>query len=411
MKKKRETIDTLTNIGNSLYFYQNYINYIKKHQNTQLIMIDIEKFKHINDTFGHNIGDLYLKIVAQLLTKNFSHSLVAHIHGDEFIVLTDQSENKIKKTFDAIEKEIYDLVKKGKIPAIFRINAGSALFDAGNIEFAKEKADLMMYIAKSNGVFYQAFSEVDWKSNEREKKFLKQFDHLLKTKGLSYEKRQLFTIDKNPQNLYQIHTRNQEGASFLKCCYDDFLRKNKRQYQLDVYNLKHLKKYFSSSHQNYIIDIDYLSLLKNKEIMNLLSEYVKEIGENRIVISVKLYPETNQEDLFLLIKKIEELKRWGFQIKIDRFNSYTEDAIWLDAPVEYIGFDKQFVKASMQDPKIQYFFEKKLDMIKNYPYQSITPILSHIDTEEDFEYVNQNFDKDILVTGNYYAKSKKLKIH
>ena len=204
---------------------------------------------------------------------------------------------------------------------------------------------------------------------------------------------------------------NQDGTSFLKCCYDDFLRKNKRQYQLDVYNLKHLKKYFSSSHQNYIIDIDYLSLLKNKEIMNLLSEYVKEIGENRIVISVKLYPETNQEDLFLLIKKIEELKRWGFRIKIDRFNSYTEDAIWLDAPVEYIGFDKQFVKASMQDPKIQYFFEKKLDMIKNYPYQSITPILSHIDTEEDFEYVNQNFDKDILVTGNYYAKSKKLKIH
>ena len=47
-------------------------------------------------------------------------------------------------------------------------------------------------------------------------------------------------------------------------------------------------------------------------------------------------------------------------------------------------------------------------MIKNYPYQSIIPIISHIDTERDFDYVYKNFDKDILVTGNYYAKSRKL---
>lgn len=410
MKKGKENIDNLTKIGNSLYLYQNYHEYMKQYKNVQLIMIDVEKFKQINDTFGHNTGDLYLKTVAQLLTRNFPHSLVAHIHGDEFIVLTNYNEKEIEERFSAIEKEIQELVKDEEIPTIFRINAGSTLFDANNIELTKEKADLMMYMAKSNGVFYQSFSEVDWKVNEKEKNFLKQFDYLLKTKGISYEKRQLFTLDKKPQNLYQIHTRNQEGAAFLSCCYDDFLRKNKRQYQLDVYNLEHLKSYFASSYQNYIIDIDYLSLLKNKEIMNLLSDYAKEIGGKRIIISVKLYPETDREEVFLLIKKINELKELGFQIKIDRFNSYIEDAIWLNAPVEYIGFDEQFFRTSMQDPKIQYFFQKKLDMIKNYPYQTITPILSHIDTKEEFEYATQSFDKDILVTGNYYAKSRNLKL-
>lgn len=58
--------------------------------------------------------------------------------------------------------------------------------------------------------------------------------------------------------------------------------------------------------------------------------------------------------------------------------------------------------------KFNTFLKKKLDMIKNYPYQSIIPIISHIDTERDFDYVYKNFDKDILVTGNYYAKSRKL---
>ena len=74
------TIDNLTGIGNSLHLQQNYLSYIKSHQNTQLIMIDVENFKPINDTFGHNIGDLYLKTVAQLLTKNFSNSLVIRVH-------------------------------------------------------------------------------------------------------------------------------------------------------------------------------------------------------------------------------------------------------------------------------------------------------------------------------------------
>lgn len=173
MKKRKETTDSLTKIGNSLYLYQNYHEYMEQYKNVQLIMIDVEKFKQINDTFGHNTGDLYLKTVAQLLTRNFPYSLVARIHGDEFIVLTNYNEKEIEEKFSAIEKEIQELVKKEEIPTIFRINAGSTLFDANNIELTKEKADLMMYMAKSNGVFYQSFSEVDWKVNEIEKNFLK----------------------------------------------------------------------------------------------------------------------------------------------------------------------------------------------------------------------------------------------
>lgn len=406
--KNIELIDNLTSIGNSLYLYQNYHEYMKQYENVQLIMIDLEKFKQINDSFGHNIGDLYLKVTAKLLTKSFPNSLVARIHGDEFIVLTYYNEKEIEQTFLVIEEEIQELVRKEIIPVLFRLNAGSSLFDANNIDSSKEKADLMMYIAKSNGSFYQAFSEYDWQLNEREKKVLIQFDNLLKEKKISYEKRQLFTIDKKPQNLYQIHTRDQDGASFLNRCYDNFLRKNKRQYQLDEYNLRNFKNYFADDNQNYIIDLDYLSLLKNRRIITSLEEYSREINVQNIVISIKFYPETNQDEFYSLINKINYLKSLGFKIKIDNFNSYTKDAIWIETGVSYIGFDDAFFKKSMYDPKIQYFFEKKLDMIKNYPYQSIIPIISHIDTERDFDYVYKNFDKDILVTGNYYAKSRKL---
>lgn len=48
MQKNNETIDNLTRIGNSLHLQQNYLSYIKSHQNTQLIMIDVENFKQID---------------------------------------------------------------------------------------------------------------------------------------------------------------------------------------------------------------------------------------------------------------------------------------------------------------------------------------------------------------------------
>lgn len=186
--KSIELIDNLTSIGNSLYLYQNYHEYMKQYENVQLIMIDLEKFKQINDSFGHNIGDLYLKVTAKLLTKSFPNSLVARIHGDEFIVLTYYNEKEIEQTFLTIEEEIQELVRKEIIPVLFRLNAGSSLFDANNIDSSKEKADLMMYIAKSNGSFYQAFSEYDWQLNEREKKVLIQFDNLLKEKEFLMKK-------------------------------------------------------------------------------------------------------------------------------------------------------------------------------------------------------------------------------
>ena len=408
MNRKLSTTDTLTRIGNSLYLYQNYGAYIKKWPKTHLLMIDVEKFKQINDAFGHNIGDLYLKTVAQLLEKSFVDSLVVRIHGDEFIVLTHYSEEKIKKTFSFIEEEIHRLVKEEKVPTLFRINAGSAVFDPKNIEITKEKADLMMYIAKSKGIFYQAFSDNDWKSSEKEKTFLSQFDQLLKKKEISYEQRQIYTSGKIPQNLYQIHSKNKEGTSFLDKYYDEFLRKNKRQYQLDSYNLKHLKDYLISPSYKYIIDIDYSSLLRNKEVMNYLNQYVFLNRPLNIILSIKLYPEIDREELLLLIKKIDFLKTLGFSIKINRLNPYVADAIWLEAPVDYIGIVPDFLKKTMNDSKAQYFFLKKIEMIQNYPFQAISPIFSHIDTECDAYYIQKNFGKEALVTGNYYSMGKKL---
>ncbi|MCG6283663.1 GGDEF domain-containing protein, partial [Vibrio diabolicus] len=52
-----------------------------------LLLIDVDKFKHVNDTWGHQFGDNVLARVAQVLTKNLDTHSIYRIGGDEFAAL------------------------------------------------------------------------------------------------------------------------------------------------------------------------------------------------------------------------------------------------------------------------------------------------------------------------------------
>lgn len=58
----------------------------REEQNFTLLFFDLDKFKHINDRFGHAEGDKVLKIFANVLLRNFRYNdVVARLGGDEFV--------------------------------------------------------------------------------------------------------------------------------------------------------------------------------------------------------------------------------------------------------------------------------------------------------------------------------------
>ncbi|GGD74746.1 GGDEF domain-containing protein [Paenibacillus nasutitermitis] len=96
--------DALTDLYNHMTFHEYFEELIEQHESNrlplQLALIDIDNFKHVNDTCGHRAGDAVLKGVAQLIrSKACSNDFVARYGGEEFAILfTD------KKLSDAIEK-------------------------------------------------------------------------------------------------------------------------------------------------------------------------------------------------------------------------------------------------------------------------------------------------------------------
>jgi diguanylate cyclase (GGDEF)-like protein len=122
----------------------------RSHRMLCLCLIDIDNFKHINDSYGHKMGDLTLKNLSKLLEEITRKSdYVARWGGDEFIVVAPYTDEKyIGVISNRIKESLQELSKKGNI--ITDVSVGFAVYpnDAKNLDDLIKKADSDMYQLK-----------------------------------------------------------------------------------------------------------------------------------------------------------------------------------------------------------------------------------------------------------------------
>ncbi len=130
-----------------------------------IIFIDLDNFKPINDTYGHQAGDIVLQTVAQRLKSRLRQSdIVARIGGDEFVVVLNLIESP-----DNVVDVLEQLIKEIKMPIDFEENTLNVTASMGvslcpnngiDTEVLLEKADRAMYQAKNIGRnIYSFFKE------------------------------------------------------------------------------------------------------------------------------------------------------------------------------------------------------------------------------------------------------------
>ena len=139
----------LFNIGNEIY------NDCKTNNKVFAIaIIDIDNFKRINDTYGHDIGDIALKEVAVILNKNISsNGLISRLGGEEFcICFYNRNEDEVKELLEYIRKDFEkNVIEIKDIQLKYTISIGCS-FDFGiNIDEMIKNADEYLYEAKKDG--------------------------------------------------------------------------------------------------------------------------------------------------------------------------------------------------------------------------------------------------------------------
>ena len=156
--KLRAYTDQLTGLNNRHIFYMKFAQAIKqaKRHNRKLatLFIDLDGFKSINDSYGHEAGDLVLKVVSQRIKDNCRETdITARLGGDEFAILLDDAKNEdvIKKVAQNLLKAIIKPIEldQDKLIAI-GASIGISLYpEHGNqAEKLLKVADLAMYEVK-----------------------------------------------------------------------------------------------------------------------------------------------------------------------------------------------------------------------------------------------------------------------
>ena len=151
--------DFLTGVYNRRYFYENmneYVAYAEEHMEPYVVaMLDIDHFKKINDTHGHNSGDKVLKTLAKkLIDETKGDDLIARFGGEEFcIILKDISNEDAVKFFVNLRANIANCkVQLKKEQISFTVSIGVAFSRSDyRLDELLELADEALYRAKENG--------------------------------------------------------------------------------------------------------------------------------------------------------------------------------------------------------------------------------------------------------------------
>jgi diguanylate cyclase (GGDEF)-like protein len=156
--KDKANKDFMTGMYNRRFFFDdgsNLYEYAKQNNHNICVAIfDIDKFKSINDTYGHDIGDIAIKEVANVVDKYFDdNAIISRFGGEEFCVIqTNIGENEFVDTLETIRKEfeinVIDTPKgdiKYTVSIGYTTNYGDVLDDMVN------EADVGLYEAKNNG--------------------------------------------------------------------------------------------------------------------------------------------------------------------------------------------------------------------------------------------------------------------
>jgi diguanylate cyclase (GGDEF)-like protein len=148
--------DSLTGLYNRYKFSElylsTYISMIQRHNDMSLIMLDIDYFKKVNDTYGHNAGDKVLIQISHVLLRTLRNiDIICRWGGEEFIVILPTA---ALAQATIIANKLREQIQSVKIDTVGHVTASfgvSQVKEGEEMQDAINRADQALYRAKSDG--------------------------------------------------------------------------------------------------------------------------------------------------------------------------------------------------------------------------------------------------------------------
>lgn len=354
-KKNKELLkDSLTGLLSRRVFEEFCLN--KNYLAGVAIIIDLNKFKVVNDSYGHEVGDEVLKAVSNCLKIVFKRDYIFRISGDEFYIFADKE--CIQNKFKDIETVFRNtpILKKNNIG----FSLGYYIKDSQvNMKDSFKYADIAMYNAKKSKIYKIKEADQDFINETNRKEKIKEY---LKT-SIENEFYPAF------QPKYELSTGKLSGAETLARWENkelgfispgEFIPLAEEigiiheiDYKMAEETIKYLKKYLKENNIKSEFRISFnlsAETFKRTEIVEKIDNYLKKYqvsGEN---IEVEITESMILTDLNDVIKKLNLLKGMGIKISIDDFTAgHSTVGLLTTLPIDIVKFDRSLILALKDD--------------------------------------------------------------
>jgi diguanylate cyclase (GGDEF)-like protein len=156
--------DSLTSLPNRLAFQEGVQDAIKDSAVAAVLLMDLDRFKDVNDTLGHHHGDLLLQQVAERLLELELGGPIARLGGDEFaILITACTRDRAMSVGQEIAASLRPPFQLEQVVVDVQASVGIAMFpdDGDEVETLLQKADVAMYRAKGTNRDIVLYNERD----------------------------------------------------------------------------------------------------------------------------------------------------------------------------------------------------------------------------------------------------------
>lgn len=421
--------DSLTGLPNRQSLDENLEEAVwfaaKESKNLAIMYIDLDNFKRINDTLGHDFGDKLLKKISDKICQclndktSFPESLhensaveVSRLGGDEFMVLVNntQSDDQVKFIANSLVACISELVAIDDYEVALTPSIGIAIYprDGSNALELKKHADVAMYYAKSMGRSgYRFYAE---SLNENAMKFL-QIEGCLRN-ALNNDE---FTLHYQPQVCLSsnkivsvealLRWKSPElgyvtPSEFIPVAEDSGIINEIGEWVMRTACAQG-KAWLDEGIADFRVSVNLSSIqFKRASLVKMIKRALDDSGLPPQLLEIELTESAIMNDVDQNIARLNQIRDMGVAISIDDFGTgYSSLSYLKKFPIHTLKIDRSFIITIDTDPDDAAIVEAIIALATTL---KLTVIAEGVETQGQLATLN-NFDCDII-QGFYFSK-------
>ncbi|MCC0644823.1 MULTISPECIES: EAL domain-containing protein [unclassified Clostridioides] len=385
--------DILTNLLNRRAFYSQVREKFENKEELKIaafIMWDLDNLKYINDTYGHDAGDEYIRCAADILKKFISwNGIVSRLSGDEFYVFIYgyESKDSIRTIINSVKTQMNNTLLKLHDGTEFKIRASAGISwypsDSTNYDELMKYADFAMYQIKNT--IKGEVSEFDINIYNKDSFLLhnrEELNKLIDGQLVEYAFQPIVDC-KGEVFAYEALMRPKMETFSSPMDVIRLARSQSKLYQIERITWFKALKSFKRYREKFGVCKLFLNSIPNNNLSKVDFEDIEDLYGNylnRVVLEITENDKISED---FIDKKKVYINNWNIEIALDDFGTgYNGDAVLLYIMPNYVKIDMSIVRGIDKDEDRKKILKNLISYSKE---RNIKVIAEGVETKSEME--------------------------